>query len=83
MIANVIHQIEYLFSWNDALPNDVELTFVVSALDQCKFGFLVFNNRIFLSFVLKLKIRRIKFHHHFILSNKMSKQRIRNMKQII
>ena len=39
MIAQLIHQIEYLFSWNDALPNDVELTFVVSAFDQCKFGF--------------------------------------------
>jgi hypothetical protein len=34
MISYVIHQIEYMFSWNDALPNDVELTFVVSALDQ-------------------------------------------------
>lgn len=35
MIANVIHQIEYLFTWNDTLPDDVQLTFVVSALDQC------------------------------------------------
>ncbi|UJR25037.1 hypothetical protein I4U23_006397 [Adineta vaga] len=34
MIAHVIHQIEYMFNWNDALPNDVELTFVLSALDQ-------------------------------------------------
>jgi hypothetical protein len=25
-----------MFSWNDALPNDVELTFVLSAFDQCK-----------------------------------------------
>jgi hypothetical protein len=37
MIAHIIRQIEYIFSWNDALPNDVELTFVVSAIDQCKF----------------------------------------------
>jgi hypothetical protein len=36
MIAHIIHQIEYMFNWNDALPNDVELTFVLSALDQCK-----------------------------------------------
>jgi len=36
LIAQLIHEIEYLFSWNDALPNDVELTFVVSALDQCR-----------------------------------------------
>ena len=35
MIAHIMHQIEYMFSWNDALPNDAELTFVISALDQC------------------------------------------------
>jgi hypothetical protein len=40
MIAHIIHQIEYMFNWNDALPNDVELTFVVSALDQCKFDLM-------------------------------------------
>ncbi|CAF0846331.1 unnamed protein product [Adineta ricciae] len=34
MIAHILHQIEYVFSWNDALPNDIELTFVASALDQ-------------------------------------------------
>ncbi|CAF3471443.1 unnamed protein product [Rotaria sp. Silwood1] len=34
MIAHIIHQIEYMFNWNDALPNDVELTFVLSTLDQ-------------------------------------------------
>lgn len=34
-IANVIHQIEYMFEWNDALPNDVELTFAMSVRDQC------------------------------------------------
>lgn len=52
MIANIIHQIEYMFSWNDALPNDVELTFVLSALDQCKlFNFVFFeNNPKFLSY---------------------------------
>ena len=36
LIANLIHQIEYLFTWNDALPNDVQLSVVLSALDQCK-----------------------------------------------
>ncbi|CAF1021416.1 unnamed protein product [Adineta steineri] len=34
MIAHIIHQIEYMFNWNDALPNDVELKFVLSTLDQ-------------------------------------------------
>ncbi|CAF3345407.1 unnamed protein product, partial [Rotaria sp. Silwood2] len=34
MIAHIIHQIEYMFNWNDTFPNDVELTFVLSALDQ-------------------------------------------------
>lgn len=36
MIAHMIHQIEYMLSWNDSLPDDAELTFVISALDQCK-----------------------------------------------
>ena len=36
MIAHMIHQIEYMFSWNDSLPDDAELTFVIAALDQCK-----------------------------------------------
>lgn len=36
MIAHIIHQIDFMFEWNDPLPNDVELTFILSALDQCK-----------------------------------------------
>ena len=48
MIAHVIHQIEYIFSWNDALPKDVELTFVVSAIDQCKFCLILMNHFILL-----------------------------------
>ena len=35
VIAHIIHQIEYMFNRNDPLPNDAELTFVLSALDQC------------------------------------------------
>jgi hypothetical protein len=37
-----------MFNWNDALPNDVELTFVVSALDQCKFDLMSNVRLIFL-----------------------------------
>ena len=35
MIADLLHQIESVFNWNDAFPTDVELTFVLSARDQC------------------------------------------------
>ncbi|CAF5161888.1 unnamed protein product, partial [Rotaria magnacalcarata] len=34
MIADMIHQIEYMFNWNDVLPDDAELTFILTALDQ-------------------------------------------------
>ena len=35
MIAHMINQIEYMFNWNDSLPDDAELTFVMATLDQC------------------------------------------------
>jgi len=34
MIAHMINQIEYMFNWNDSLPDDAELTFVMATLDQ-------------------------------------------------
>jgi len=71
MIAHVIHQIEYIFSWNDALPNDVELTFVVSAIDQCKFCLILMNNliRVFVSSIVENKENKIPSPFHFVKEN--------------
>jgi hypothetical protein len=51
MIADLLHQIEYMFNWNEAFATDVELTFVLSARDQCNLTLTGVRRRLHMSLI--------------------------------